>query len=51
MRHHPLNTPIGRFRVETMEDDADGCLATMPLTGFVSPVTGLPSLAPLSAIW
>jgi uncharacterized protein (TIGR00369 family) len=50
MPHHPLNTPIGRFRVETLEEGADGCVAAMPLAGLVSPATGLPSLSPLAVL-
>lgn len=33
MRHHPLNTPIGRFGIETLEEGVDRCVATMPCTG------------------
>lgn len=50
MRHHPLNTPIGRFRVQTLEEGADRCAATMPAHGLVNPVTGAPSLAALAVL-
>jgi acyl-coenzyme A thioesterase PaaI-like protein len=48
MPQHPLNTPIGRFRIETIEEGAAGCVATMPVHDLVNPVTGALSLAPLA---
>jgi uncharacterized protein (TIGR00369 family) len=50
MHHHPLNTPIGRFRVETLEEGAAGCVATMPVHDLVNPVTGALSLGPLAVL-
>jgi uncharacterized protein (TIGR00369 family) len=50
MRHHPLNTPIGRFHVQTPEEGSDRCVATMPVAGLCSPVTGVPSLAALAVL-
>lgn len=48
--HAPLSTPIGRFGINTLHDDVDGCVATMPLTGLVNPITGRPSLGPLAVL-
>lgn len=50
MRHHPLNTPIGRFGIETLEEGVDRCVATMPLHGLSNPVTGALSLGPLAIL-
>jgi uncharacterized protein (TIGR00369 family) len=47
---HPLNTPIGRFRIDTLEQGVDRCVATLPMQGLVSPVTGTPSLGPLAVL-
>jgi len=47
---HPLNTPIGRFRIDTLEQGVDRCVATLPLQGLVSPVTGTRSLGPLAVL-
>src|ERR1700712_311810 len=50
MRHHPFNTPIGRFRIDTLEEVGDRCVATMPAAGLVNPVTGLASLGSLTVL-
>lgn len=47
---HPLHTPIGRFGIETFQDDVDGCVATMPVANLVNPLTGSPSLGPLAVL-
>lgn len=47
---HPLHTPIGRFGIETLHDDVDGCVATMPVAHLVNPITGTPSLGPLAVL-
>ncbi|WP_193045787.1 PaaI family thioesterase [Mycolicibacterium baixiangningiae] len=47
---HPLNTPIGRFGVETFEGTGDHSIATMPTHGMVNPLTGLPSAAALAML-
>ena len=47
---HPLNTPIGRFGIDTFEEGADGCVATLPVEGLVNPMTGLPSLGVLAVL-
>lgn len=50
MRHHASNTPIGRFRIETLEEGVDRCAATMPIEGLLNPATGEPSLGPLAVL-
>lgn len=47
---HPLNTPVGRFGIDTLEDDAERCVSTMPIRGLVNPITGAPSLGPLAVL-
>ncbi|TPG29758.1 PaaI family thioesterase [Mycolicibacterium hodleri] len=47
---HPLNTPIGRFGIETDEESQGRCVATMPAYGLISPITGTPSLGPLAVL-
>src|SRR5688572_4547170 len=47
---HPLNTPVGRFGIDTLEDGADRCVSTMPIRGLVNPITGAPSLGPLAVL-
>lgn len=47
---HPLNTPIGRFHVQTLEEGADRCSAAMPIHDLVNPITGAPSLAALTVL-
>lgn len=47
---HPLNTPLGRFGVETFEGTGDHSVAAMPTHGLVNPLTGLPSAAALAML-
>ena len=47
---HPLNTPIGRFGIETHEDAAARVVATIPVRGLVNPITGAPTVAPLAML-
>ncbi|MEZ0339459.1 hotdog fold thioesterase [Mycobacterium sp. pV006] len=47
---YPLNTPLGRFGVETTEERDDRCVATIPMAGLVNPVTGAPTVAPLALL-
>ena len=47
---HPLNTPIGRFDIDTDEDLDGRCVANMPVHGLLSPITGAPSLGPLAVL-
>lgn len=47
---HPLNTPIGRFGIETFEGTGDHSVAIVPTRGLVNPLTGLPTAAPLAML-
>jgi uncharacterized protein (TIGR00369 family) len=47
---HPLNTPIGRFGIDTDEEYDGHWTASMPVHGLVSPITGTPSLGPLAVL-
>jgi uncharacterized protein (TIGR00369 family) len=50
MRPHPLNTPIGRFGIQTLDEGATTCVATLPIHDMVNPITGIPSLGPLAVL-
>lgn len=47
---YPLNTPLGRFGIETFEETRDRCVASIPVRGLVNPLTGLPTVAPLAML-
>lgn len=47
---YPLNTPLGRFGIETPEEGLDRCVATIPAAGLLNPLTGQPSIAPLAML-
>ncbi|OBF12045.1 PaaI family thioesterase [Mycobacterium sp. ACS4331] len=47
---HPVNTPLGRFGVETLADSPDPYIAVMPVVGLVNPLTGHPTLGPLAVL-
>jgi uncharacterized protein (TIGR00369 family) len=47
---YPLNTPLGRFGIETFEEGRDRCVASIPVRGLVNPLTGLPTVAPLAML-
>ncbi|BBY74792.1 phenylacetic acid degradation protein [Mycolicibacterium parafortuitum] len=47
---YPLNTPLGRFGIETFEESADRCVASIPVAGFRNPVTGAPTIAPMAML-
>jgi uncharacterized protein (TIGR00369 family) len=47
---HPLNTPLGRFGIQTLHDGPDGCTATIPAGGMISPLTGASTIAPLAML-
>lgn len=47
---HPLNSPIGRFGIETHAEGAEHCAATMPVHGLLSPFGGTPSVGPLAVL-
>jgi len=45
-----LNTPLGRFGIETTEEGTERCVASIPAGGMVNPVTGAPTIAPLAKL-
>lgn len=47
---YPLNTPLGRFGIETFEDSRDRCVTSIPVHGLHNPLTGLPTVAPLAML-
>lgn len=47
---YPLNTPLGRFGIETSEEAVERCVATIPAAGLINPLTGHPSIAPLAML-
>ena len=47
---YPRNTPLGRFGIETLEQDPDRCVATLPTTQLVNPLTGVPTIATLALL-
>ena len=49
-RVHPVNTPLGRFGVETLVDSPDPFMALMPMAGLTNPLTGRPTLGPLAVL-
>jgi uncharacterized protein (TIGR00369 family) len=42
---HPLNSPLGRMGVETLEDSPQRCAASIPVGRLLNPLTGIPTLA------
>ncbi len=46
----PLNTPLGRFGVDTAQESADRCIASIPVAGLTNPGTGEATLAPLALL-
>lgn len=47
---YPLNTPLGRFGIETSEEGPQRCVATIPAHGALNPLTGVPTIAPLAML-
>lgn len=47
---YPLSTPLGRFGIETAEEGPDRCVATIPATGLLNPLTRHPTIAPLAML-
>jgi uncharacterized protein (TIGR00369 family) len=47
---YPLNTPLGRFGVETTEEGPRRYVASIPVRGMVNPLTGAPTIAPLAML-
>ncbi|MDH6195379.1 uncharacterized protein (TIGR00369 family) [Mycobacterium frederiksbergense] len=47
---YPLNTPLGRMAVQTLEESPDRCVASMPVGGLLNPLTRVPTIAPLAML-
>lgn len=47
---YPLNTPLGRFGIETSEEGPQQCIASIPAGGMINPLTGSPTIAPLAML-
>jgi uncharacterized protein (TIGR00369 family) len=48
--HYPLNTPLGRMGVQTLEESPDRCVASIPVGGLFNPLTSVPTIAPLAML-
>ncbi|MBP3082909.1 PaaI family thioesterase [Mycolicibacterium fortuitum] len=48
--HYPLNTPLGRMGVQTLEESPDRCVASIPVAGLLNPLTRMPTVAPLAML-
>lgn len=48
--HYPLNTPLGRMGVQTLEESPNRCVASIPVGGLLNPLTHVPTLAPLAML-
>lgn len=47
---HPLNTPLGRFGIDTTDEGPQRCVASIPAAGMLNPLTGAPTIAPLAML-
>ena len=47
---HPLNSPIGRFGIDTLDASDQRCVASMPAYGMTNPLTGDSTLAALTVL-
>jgi acyl-coenzyme A thioesterase PaaI-like protein len=47
---HPLNTPLGRFGIETSDEGPHGCVASIPAGAMINPLTGATTIAPLAML-
>lgn len=47
---HPLNSPLGRFGIDTLEQGPHRCVATMPAAQLANPLTGAPTVASLALL-
>lgn len=47
---YALNTPLGRFGIETLEDSPQHCVASIPAGQMTNPLTGAPTVAPLAML-
>ncbi|WP_454792952.1 PaaI family thioesterase [Mycolicibacterium lutetiense] len=48
--HYPLNTPLGRMGVQTLEESPDRCVASIPVGDLLNPLTRMPTVAPLAML-
>ncbi|MUL83171.1 MULTISPECIES: PaaI family thioesterase [unclassified Mycolicibacterium] len=48
--HYPLNTPLGRMGVQTLEESPDRCVASISVGGLLNPLTRVPTIAPLAML-
>ncbi|MBU8815175.1 hotdog fold thioesterase [Mycolicibacterium goodii] len=46
----PLNTPLGRMGIESLDETPGHCVASIPAEGLLNPLTGAPTLAPLAML-
>ena len=47
---YPSNTPLGRFGIETLEQGPERCVATVPATPLVNPLSHAPTIATLALL-
>jgi acyl-coenzyme A thioesterase PaaI-like protein len=47
---YPPNTALGRFRIVTLVDSLDPFVSSMPVAGLVNPLTGAPTVGPLTVL-
>lgn len=47
---HPRNTPIGRFGIETFEGTGERVIAAIPVDGWINPLSGTVTAAPLAML-
>lgn len=47
---YPIDTPLGRFGIETLEQGPQRCVATVPAAGLANPLTGAPTVAALALL-
>lgn len=47
---HPLNSPIGRFGIDTLDLSNERCVSSISVHGMTNPLTGAPTLAALTVL-
>ncbi|MEZ0052705.1 uncharacterized protein (TIGR00369 family) [Mycobacterium sp. MAA66] len=47
---HPLNSPIGRFGIDTLDLSDERCVSSIAVHGLTNPLTGMPTLATLTVL-
>lgn len=47
---HPLNSPIGRFGIDTLDLSDERCVSSIAVHGMTNPLTGTPTLAALTVL-